>query len=560
MNAKFKTFLMLCLLVCGAFTQLAAQPGGDCIECLGEPINPVCVEDADGNTIPFPNACFAECEGYTSDDFVECDSTIFGGGNDGGDCIECLDEPFDLVCVEDADGNIIPFPNACFAECEGYTSDDFVECDLGPNGGGDNEGDCIECLDEPFEAVCVEDADGNIIPFLNACFAECEGFTSDDFVECDLGEDECHECHDEPFDPVCVEDADGNIIPFPNACFAECEGFTSDDFVECDLGPNGGDCIECLDEPLDPVCVEIEPGLVIPFPNACFAECEGYTSDDFVECDSTIFGGGDCDTTIIGGPGSACLECLDEPFEPVCVEVEEGVIIPFPNACTAECEGFTEDDFVECDFDPNGGGDNEGDCFECHDEPFDPVCVEDADGEIFHFPNLCFAECEGFTEDDLVECDFGPNGGGDCIECIDEPLDPVCVEVEPGLVIPFPNLCFAECEGYTEDDLVDCDPFTGGDNDNLNIALSTALSMGKMNLIQNPVTDYLDITYDVAGNDITSGTFSVVDLNGKVISQTVFEVFEGRNRYQINVSELRPGLYLLNLETPSGIQAIRFVK
>lgn len=35
-----------------------------------------------------------------------------------------------------------------------------------------------------------------------------------------------------------------------------------------------------------PVCVEIG-GQVIEFPNACIAECAGYSSDDFVDCNST---------------------------------------------------------------------------------------------------------------------------------------------------------------------------------------------------------------------------------------------------------------------------------
>jgi len=88
------------------------------------------------------------------------------------------------------------------------------------------------------------------------------------------------------------------------------------------------------------------------------------------------------------------------------------------------------------------------------DEEYDPVCVEieiNGDTTIITFPNACLAECEGFTEDDFFECD----GGCDC----PSNYDPVCVEVEVNgelQIIEFQNYCYAECEGYTQQDLVDC--------------------------------------------------------------------------------------------------------
>jgi hypothetical protein len=133
----------------------------------------------------------------------------------------------------------------------------------------------------------------------------------------------------------------------------------------CDF--NGCDC----DDEWDPVCVEIEENgtvTIITFPNACHAECEGFTEDEYYECDG-------CD-------------CPDE-YNPVCVEIENDIIV-FHNACFAECEGFTEDEYYECD-----GCD-------CPDE-YNPVCVE-IEGEIIEFDNACFAECEGFTEEDFVDC------------------------------------------------------------------------------------------------------------------------------------------------------------
>lgn len=52
-------------------------------------------------------------------------------------------------------------------------------------------------------------------------------------ISCDFG-NSC-ECGNE-IDPVCIELIQGNeviLISFPNACYAECVGFTSNDFVDC---------------------------------------------------------------------------------------------------------------------------------------------------------------------------------------------------------------------------------------------------------------------------------------------------------------------------------------
>lgn len=57
--------------------------------------------------------------------------------------------------------------------------------------------------------------------------------------------------------------------------------------------------------------------------------------------------------------------CTDD-YDPVCVEIldQEGnpFILTYPNACWAELEGFTENDFVDCEDNVGGGMGNE--CFE----------------------------------------------------------------------------------------------------------------------------------------------------------------------------------------------------
>ncbi|MEL7221912.1 MAG: Kazal-type serine protease inhibitor domain-containing protein, partial [Bacteroidota bacterium] len=163
-----KYLLGLCLLL----TALALPAQEDC-DC-GFEFDPVCVVDEFGETITLPSACFAECLGFSAEDFVECEEW---DGGEGTDC-DCFFD-FNPVCVSDEFGEIHPFPNACFAECEGFTTEDFVDC-----GEIDDGYDC-DCDFEEFEPVCVTDEAGGILFFPSACFAECEGYTTEDFGDCD---------------------------------------------------------------------------------------------------------------------------------------------------------------------------------------------------------------------------------------------------------------------------------------------------------------------------------------------------------------------------------------
>lgn len=61
----------------------------------------------------FFNLCYVECAGYDLDIYYQCDD----------ECV-CL-EYFDLVCVENFDGDIFMFDNLCFVECVGYGLDQY---------------------------------------------------------------------------------------------------------------------------------------------------------------------------------------------------------------------------------------------------------------------------------------------------------------------------------------------------------------------------------------------------------------------------------------------------
>jgi len=182
------------------------------------------------------------------------------------------------------------------------------------------------------------------------------------------------------YDPVCVwvlDDIwqDTLILTFNNACEAECQGFSPDQFVECT-----NDC-NC-DTVYDPVCVQFSPALPpLFFSNACFAECAGYTPDQFVVCDD------DC--------------ICPDIYDPVCVYVSidsiglDSILVTFTNPCEAACYGFTPDQFVDC-----------GTTCNC-DPIYDPVCAVGPDGSELHFINACYAACAGFTPDQFVDCGAG---------------------------------------------------------------------------------------------------------------------------------------------------------
>ncbi|WP_299365757.1 hypothetical protein [Winogradskyella sp.] len=280
-----------------------------------------------------------------------------------------------------------------------------------------------------------------------------------------------------------------NGIAFP----FDVETFNDDtDTIEIQTINNEAEFIELLlscgfDEDIDddcyedddPVCVEVtDPSgvtFVVTYPNECYAIEDGFTEDDFIDdCEEDYYSNGpDCftlnfpldiivnDDTVITinseeELGTAIYDVYDFDFVfPIEVTLENDVVV------TIEDEDDFEDLLEDCYDDYDG---YEDECDECEDEGFDPVCIEvtTATGitEIAVFPNLCYALCEGFSEDDIVECedDSYPD---DCDECEEEDYDPVCVETNTGSgvteIVVFPNLCYALCVGFSEDDIVECE-------------------------------------------------------------------------------------------------------
>lgn len=239
----------------------------------------------------------------------------------------------------------------------------------------------------------------------------------DDFETCICPED---------YNPVCVEISDPNgetfIVTYTNACYAECDGFTEEDFAE--------NCEEDYNCPGGNGCFTFNFPLTIITDNG-----ETLTVDSQEELDSTLY--------------NAYSFGFVYPFSVTLEEDDE--VVTINNAEELE-------DIIEDCFDDNSNDD----CEECENSPIEPICIEyiSASGEtiITVVPNMCYAICEGFTEINVVDCE--DNNPGECEECENQPEDPICVQYTTPNgeteTIVFPNACYAECAGFTEDNFVDC--------------------------------------------------------------------------------------------------------
>ncbi|MEM5564341.1 hypothetical protein WNY78_04470 [Psychroserpens sp. AS72] len=182
---------------------------------------------------------------------------------------------------------------------------------------------------------------------------------------CDFDNNTSCECY-EVYDPVCVDitapDGVTFLVTYPNACYAECDGFTEADFAEnCQQNYNyldGTDCftfnfpIDIITDNNETVTINSQEELNNTIYNSYYFEF--VYSFDITYNDGTLLSIGNEEAFI------ALLEyCFDGGCPcpavviPVCVEVvsQNGntEILTFLNACEAECAGFTEADFVECE-------------------------------------------------------------------------------------------------------------------------------------------------------------------------------------------------------------------
>lgn len=184
--------------------------------------SPVCIQTPNG-VVEYGNMCFAECDGYTQANVVPCnnggDCDIFNLDIEVGNCGEgdtfslTLDFDYnnpdnqffevfarDSVYVGIYPLSQLPITIANFPDAE--TEFDYIRIQINdhpncfavaefvsPNcGGNDTNSGCV--CPQVYAPVCVVGPNGNIITFQNACYAECEGYSQNDFVDCNNNSNE----------------------------------------------------------------------------------------------------------------------------------------------------------------------------------------------------------------------------------------------------------------------------------------------------------------------------------------------------------------------------------
>ena len=190
-----------------------------------------------------------------------------------------------------------------------------------------------------------------------------------DFEDCESDTTICPGCPT-VFDPVCVTSATGEVLTFENFCLAMCAGFQQIDLTDCNDSTNTN-------------CNNFFATYTI--------DNDAYCPGDSITLTATVTGGtapysyiwgnshsGGATTTIVAAPNDIIL-----------------LIASDANGCvytlTAELT------FENCQTDTT-------DCNNCP-AVFDPVCIETSTGNVITYENFCFAQCAGFEQSDLVECE-----------------------------------------------------------------------------------------------------------------------------------------------------------
>jgi hypothetical protein len=238
-----------------------------------------------------------------------------------------------------------------------------------------------------------------------------------------------------------------------------------------------------------------------------------------------------------------------------------------PSECYADCFGYVDYEIIDCE-DITGTSSEWHDCdceYSLNDEP---VCVltNPVTGEICPFPNMCFAECAGYSNDDVVDCE--EHMDLECIDCMDEEIDPVCVVDEFGIIFPVPNACFADCLGLQIIDDADCGEFTRADGDGLDIELidPASFQLGEDNsgiitqfrLNPNPAVDF--ITLDLTASKGANMRVSVLSTNGELLITQQLNLTIGVNKHQLDIDQLVPGMYIVQLIGESTMHSEKLIK
>ena len=84
------------------------------------------------------------------------------------------------------------------------------------------------------------------------------------------------------------------------------------------------------------------------------------------------------------------------------------------------------------------------------------------------------------------------------------------------------------------------------------------VDINKINVYPNPVSDILNLEFDIIKNDRV--TWILYNEVGKIIKTDSREFLQGRNRFTLNFSSLRNGIYFISLNIENNIITKQFVK
>lgn len=82
--------------------------------------------------------------------------------------------------------------------------------------------------------------------------------------------------------------------------------------------------------------------------------------------------------------------------------------------------------------------------------------------------------------------------------------------------------------------------------------------LGKISLAPNPASNAISIQTSCAFEEI--GKISVIDMTGRIVKNENRSLIKGLNTINIDLTDLKAGLYLFSIQTEEGLRIEKFVK
>ncbi len=651
---KYKYFLTL---IFSAFFVINVQAQEDC-DCPEPDIysEGIClISTIDTSALWAPDECFAAC--WYGDEFeiIDCEDVDWGTGDEyecdcpeedwesEGFCIELMDPLLDTLGF-DTLAFVTWVPSLCFADCW-YADYDYEiaeceendwewedECDC-PEEDWELEGLCIELMDPSFDTLGFDSlAFITWVPSL--CFADCWYPDYDyEIAECEENdwewEDEC-DCPEEDWESegLCIEliDFSFDTLGFdslvlnawvPSLCFADCwyEGY---EYVvaDCDNGWEWEDECDCPEEDLETegICVEIFDfafdttgvdfdtlSFVTWVPSMCYAECWYEGSDILLsDCDDGWEWEDECDCPEEDWESEGiCIDLSNTGLDSLGFDLDSLDYVAWvPSECFASCWYGDDYTVVECpEYDDGGGFDWELEC-ECELDSEEGICilyVTDIDSLIEWVPNECFADCWGFVDYEVVDCeDFWGWGEEDDNGTEIDFEDNECLTglVESGITLLQEFLIgLHDCEILVLDECVLAAPMFASDEaffeylsencpewfgvimdesdgpslfEQFNETQGNTATSNEniieglhIKLLGNPVVDQLNIQIDAT--ETMNLSMELRTITGTSVAYEYITVNKGAQVYTVGTSELAGGTYLMTMISDNGLETIKFM-